>query len=118
MYRAIEGRVFTKSGTAHTQLQGVRVGEFSECEIDLEYDILPPQLDTLFPQDVFVVYQDGDEFFDPSKQGAILTLHEFVTQAEPYVLVLMVEKGTGNMSVSKPAFRHTFKTHSIMWGKD
>jgi len=79
-------------------------------EIHFTYDTLPSQFDTFFPQDVFIVYQEGSEFFHDDRFGMMVVLRGFVTEMEPYVTMLAVEEKTGRGWVSKPEYKHTFNS--------
>jgi hypothetical protein len=118
-YREIKGRIFVVlDGREHVQLDGVEIDtvDLDSHEIHFIYDALPPEFDTVFPQDIFIIYQDGPGFFRAGKQGMMLILRGFVTKMKPYTPILMVSRvalgeglwGTGTPHISKPEFRHMF----------
>lgn len=113
-YRAVYPRVFVKDReTGEPVLVAcpvIRITSKMDGYYSLFFDAafdertLPPEFDTVFPQDVYLVYQmteaDLSEFFKPNKLGKMLTLEGFQTIFKGQTLMLI--KQGGDVSIAPP----------------
>ena len=112
--KALTARVFGERGGEIIPLPDVeflegRAGTWMDLEVKPSY-ILPKQLDTILPRDIYLVYQEtGDEadFFDPSRPGLLITLEGFQVRIKPEPLTLLKNLETGELILG-PGFQFRF----------